>query len=237
MLAEICVVHFVFPLTLPVLNVRLKNRVLIIERDALLRKSYEHIINGSSRHVVVGTVESLEEAFVAIRIVKPELLLVDAAQLKAGELRSLKTTHPYLQIMVWTSVNNAEMVFDFFRAGASGYLLKDGNYHALVSALDELSNGGAPLSSEISRMVVSSFHVNSNSPLTNRETEILNLLAKGKTHKEISSTLAIAKETSRKHVANIYQKLKVKSKAGAIAVASSERFIIPSTKPHQRATS
>jgi DNA-binding NarL/FixJ family response regulator len=208
------------------MNVRLKTRVLIVEQDPLLRQSYEHIINGSSRHVVVGAVENLDEATIAIRISKPELILIDANQTPVQELRKIKIAHAYLLILVWTVSNASDVVFDFFRAGASGYILKDGNYASLIASLDELVNGGAPLSSEISRMVVKSFHVNTDSPLTTRETEILNLLAKGKTHHQISEKLSIARETSRKHLANIYQKLKVKSKAGAISVASSKRFIV-----------
>lgn len=211
------------------MNVRLKMRVLIVENDLLLRQSYEHIINGSARHVVVGAVENIYEASFAIRVSRPELLLVDANQLSATELRNVKIAHPHILIVVWTTANSSDVVFDFFRAGASGYILKDGMFNSLIAGFDELVNGGSPLSSEISRMVVQSFHVNQNSPLTLRETEILNLLAKGKTHNEISKKLSIARETSRKHLANIYQKLKVKSKAGAISVAANKRFIVTNT--------
>jgi DNA-binding NarL/FixJ family response regulator len=211
------------------MNVRLKTRVLVVEQDPLLSQSYEHIINGSTRHVVAAVVENLQEAAFAIRISKPELVLIDACQIAVDELRKLKIAHPHLLIIVWTTVSSPDVVFNFFRAGASGYILKDGNYGSLISSFDELTNGGAPLSSEIARMVVKSFHVNTDSPLTIRETEILNLLAKGKTHREISTKLSIAKETSRKHVANIYQKLAVKSKAGAISVGFSRRFIVASS--------
>ena len=95
----------------------------------------------------------------------------------------------------------------------------------LLSALDEVIKGGAPMSSKIARLVIDNFHVNPNSPLTKRETEILSLIAEGKTYTQISEELFISKETSKTHIKNIYSKLQVKSKSEAIARANMDKLI------------
>lgn len=208
------------------MNVRLKVRVAVIEKDSLLRQSFEYIVNSSAKYTLVRTFESADECVANLRIVKPEILLVDPAQIASGDVADLKARHPYLLIMIWTSVKEPSVVFNFLRAGASGYLLKDDTYHSLLASFDELTNGGGPLSSEISRIIVQSYHVNTDTPLTHRETEVLDLLARGKSYKEISQKLSIAKETSRKHISNIYTKLNVGSRADAISVGLNRKLIV-----------
>jgi DNA-binding NarL/FixJ family response regulator len=95
----------------------------------------------------------------------------------------------------------------------------------LIEAIREVMEGGAPMSTNIARMVVSSFQKNHNSPLTTRETEVLELLAQGKSYSGIAQQLYVDKETIRTHIKNIYWKLEVHSKADAIEKAKKERFI------------
>jgi DNA-binding NarL/FixJ family response regulator len=121
--------------------------------------------------------------------------------------------------------DDSEMVFEALRSGASGYITKSSNYIELLSALEEIVKGGAPMSSKIARFVIESFHVNPNSPLSKRETQILQLISEGKTYSQISEDLFIAKETSKTHIRNIYSKLQVNSKSEALAKATSEKLI------------
>jgi DNA-binding NarL/FixJ family response regulator len=86
-------------------------------------------------------------------------------------------------------------------------------------------NGGAPMSSNIARMVVESFQKNQDTPLTGRETQVLELLSKGKSYTVIADELFIHKETVKSHIKNIYFKLQVHSKADAIEVALKNKFI------------
>ncbi|MEQ8927831.1 MAG: response regulator transcription factor, partial [Fulvivirga sp.] len=86
-------------------------------------------------------------------------------------------------------------------------------------------NGGAPMSSKIAKMVVASFQKNPNSPLSPRETEVLELLAKGKSYSMIADELFVTKETAKSHIKNIYSKLQVNSKSEAIAKATKEKLI------------
>src|SRR5687768_15853870 len=108
---------------------------------------------------------------------------------------------------------------------SSGYITKSANYMELLSALEEIIRGGAPMSSRIARMVIDNYHINPNSPLTKRETTILQLISEGKTYTQISEELFISKETAKTHIKNIYSKLQVNSKSEAIAKANVEKLI------------
>jgi DNA-binding NarL/FixJ family response regulator len=120
---------------------------------------------------------------------------------------------------------DSELVFEALKAGASGYITKSANYMELLSALEEIIRGGAPMSSRIARMVIDNHHINPNSPLTKRETTILQLISEGKTYTQISEELFISKETAKTHIKNIYSKLQVNSKSEALAKASVEKLI------------
>jgi DNA-binding NarL/FixJ family response regulator len=95
----------------------------------------------------------------------------------------------------------------------------------LLEAIDEVENGGAPMSMKIAKMVVNSFQKNTNSPLYLRETQVLELLAQGKSYSTIGDELFITKETAKTHIKNIYSKLEVRSKAEAIAKANEKKYI------------
>jgi DNA-binding NarL/FixJ family response regulator len=137
----------------------------------------------------------------------------------------IKDKWPSTDIIMVTVYEDSDMVFEALKSGASGYITKSANYLELLAALEEISRGGAPMSSKIARMVIDNFHVNPNSPLTKRETEILQLISEGKTYTQISEQLFISKETSKTHIKNIYAKLQVKCKSEAIAKANSEKLI------------
>jgi DNA-binding NarL/FixJ family response regulator len=124
-----------------------------------------------------------------------------------------------------TIYENSELVFQALCAGASGYITKNSNHTELLSAIKELIQGGAPMTSNIAKMVVKSFQKNPNSPISARETEVLELLAQGKSYSMIARDLFITKETAKSHIKNIYAKLQVNSKSEAIAKATREKLI------------
>ena len=124
--------------------------------------------------------------------------------------------------MICTVHEEEDKIFDALAAGASGYILKDTKPQELITAIQELVNGGAPMSSKIARRVVTSFRQketekndNHLEGLSSREFEILELLVKGQLYKEIATQLNIAQETVRKHVYNIYKKLHVNNRVEA----------------------
>lgn len=207
----------------------IKKRVLIVEDDKEIRNSFNVIVNSSPKFFVVSSYGSCEDAIKHMNADKPDIVLMDI-ELPGGMngikgAKVIKDKWPNTDIIMVTVYEDSDMVFEALKSGASGYITKSANYLELLAALDEISKGGAPMSSKIARMVIDNFHVNPNSPLTKRETEILQLIAEGKTYTQISEQLFISKETSKTHIKNIYAKLQVKCKSEAIAKANSEKLI------------
>lgn len=205
-----------------------KKRVLIVEDDQEIRNSFTLIVNSSQKFTVVNAYGNCEGAIENIHRDKPEIVLMDIELPGMNGIQGtkiIKDKNPHIDIIMVSVYEDSDLVFEALKAGASGYITKSSNYMELLSALEEIIKGGAPMSSRIARMVIDNFHVNPNSPLTKRETEILQLISEGKTYTQISEELFISKETSKTHIKNIYSKLQVNSKSEAIAKANLEKLI------------
>jgi len=203
-------------------------RVMLVEDDLEILNSFGLIVNSSSKFTVVSGYGNGEEAISNLQRDRPEIVLMD---IELPGINGIQTTKimkdklPSADIVMVTVYEDSDLVFEALKAGASGYITKSANYMELLSALEEITKGGAPMSSRIARMVIDNFHVNPNSPLTKRETEILQLISEGKTYTQISEELFISKETSKTHIKNIYSKLQVTCKSEAIAKANLEKLI------------
>jgi len=205
-----------------------KTRIVIIEDDQLIRESFASLLNESDSLECVKTFESCEDALKEIEELNADLILMDI-QLPGMSgiegIKKIKKKIPEIDIIAVTVHEDPQYVFDALCAGASGYLTKNISPEHLIKAIFEVINGGAPMSTYIARMVINSFHKNSSSPLSPRETEVLQLLAKGKSYTMIADQLFINKETVRSHIKNIYIKLEVNSKAAALDKATREKLI------------
>ncbi len=205
-----------------------KKRVLIVEDDAEIRNSFVHIVNSSDKFGVVNAYGSSEDAIKHLNHDKPDYVLMDIQLPGMSGIQCskvIKDKSPSTEIIMVTVYEDNDQVFEALKSGATGYITKSSNHLELLSALDEISRGGAPMSSKIARMVIDNFHINPNSPLTKRETEILSLISEGKTYTQISEQLFISKETSKTHIKNIYAKLQVNSKSQALARAAQDKLI------------
>lgn len=205
-----------------------RKRVLIVEDDQEIRNSFTTIVNSSQSFQVINAYGSCEDAIKHIGADKPDYVLMDIELPGMNGIKGtkiIKDKHPHIEIVMVTVYEDSDLVFEALKAGASGYITKSANYQELLAALDEISRGGAPMSSKIARLVIDNFHINPNSPLTKRETEILQLISEGKTYTQISEELFISKETSKTHIKNIYAKLQVNCKSEALAKAAMEKLI------------
>ncbi|MEO7990330.1 MAG: response regulator transcription factor [Chryseolinea sp.] len=201
---------------------------MIVEDDQEIRNSFTLIVNSSQKFMAVNAYSNCEDALDNLNRDKPEIVLMDIELPGMNGIQGtkiIKDKSPHIDIIMVSVYEDSELVFEALKAGASGYITKSSNYMELLSALEEIMKGGAPMSSRIARMVIDNFHVNPNSPLTKRETEILQLISEGKTYTQISEELFISKETSKTHIKNIYSKLQVNSKSEAIAKANLEKLI------------
>ena len=204
--------------------------VCIVDDNKDIRSALEQIIYMADGYKLVGSCSSAQEAIEIIPRAKPQVVLMDI-NLGDGEsgiecVRELKPENPEVLFMMCTVYEEDEKIFEALNAGANGYILKKTTPVKLLDAIKELYEGGAPMSSQIARKVVNAFQVKNVSEtgsqgksinvLSNRENEILELLAKGMLYKEIASFLFISQETVRKHVYHIYEKLHVNNRVEAI---------------------
>ncbi|MCZ6704210.1 MAG: response regulator transcription factor, partial [Ignavibacteria bacterium] len=159
---------------------------------------------------------------------EPDIILMDIGLPGISGIegiKRIKNIRPNIDILTVTVYDEGEIVFNALCAGATGYLTKNISPQRLIEAIDEVRNGGAPMSTNIARLVIRSFQRSTDSPLTSRETEVLQHLSRGKSYTMIADDLYINKETVRTHIKNIYQKLNVHSKAAAIEKAMKDRLI------------
>ncbi len=202
--------------------------VCIVEDDSVIREGFALLINSTAGFRTIHTYSNCEEALQHLLEDDPDVVLMDIELPGMNGIEGItkiKKIRPQTNIIVITVYENDDLVFKALCAGAGGYLTKNMPPSRLLEAIQEIQNGGAPMSTNVARMVVQSFQKNRNSPLTSRETEVLELLAKGKSYSTIADELFVDKETIRTHIKNIYWKLEVHSKAEAIEKATKERLI------------
>ena len=141
-------------------------------------------------------------------------------------IHELKPKLPDKHFMIFSVLEDEDTIFEALRAGATGYLIKQTDPPEILAAIQELSEGGAPMSGKIARKVIAAFQENTNGKnpsgsanlktLTSREREVLEQLAKGLIYKEIAANVNLSPETVRKHVYNIYLKLHVSNRVEAV---------------------
>ncbi len=203
-------------------------KVAIIEDDETIREGYAFLIGNTTGYKICGTYPSYEEAAKHIAQDDPDVILLDVELPGISgidALPKLKKVLPDTHILILTVYEQELLIFRALGNGAAGYLTKNTPPEKIVSAIHEVMEGGGPMSANIARMVISSFKRNDASPLTRRETEILEQIATGKSRKRIADELFIDLETVKSHIKNIYHKLDVHSKADAIKAARDNKFI------------
>jgi len=172
----------------------------------------------------VGAHSSGEEALKRIPDEKPDVVLMDInlPGMRGIEcVAQLKARSPKAQVLMLTTYDQSDLIFESLRAGAHGYLLKNIDPAELVQAVEQVHAGGAPMSMYIARKVVNHFRQirkpsSEMETLTPREHEILGLLAKGYLYKEIADQLGISISTVRAHLHTVYEKLHVQSRTEAV---------------------
>jgi DNA-binding NarL/FixJ family response regulator len=196
----------------------------IVEDLDEVRDGLKNFISLSQDFKVLDTFKTAEDAVNDLPGLKPDIVIMDInlPGMNGIEcIRQIKDKTPHTQFMMFTVYENDEKVFEALKAGASGYRLKNTGLVQLIESLKELHNGGSPMSSNIARKLVTLFRSEQKEPanldiLSNRENEILQLLAKGLLYKEIAEQLSIAVSTVRQHIHHIYEKLHVQNRTEAL---------------------
>lgn len=200
-------------------------KIAIVEDDSELRRTLVDMLSDVHGWEITAAYPNAEAALPALLKAPPDLVLMDIQMPGMSGIdctAALKSAHPDVTILMLTVYDNSQRVFDALAAGASGYLLKRDVPTRLAEAMDEVLDGGCPISSTVARKVLQHFLKPEPAlpcqeyDLTPRERETIDLLAKGKLYKEIADVLGISTETVRYHLQNIYKKLHVRTRTEAV---------------------
>ena len=197
--------------------------ISIVEDQRALRESLVEWLGNAPGIRCVGAYASAEEALRNLPAQNPDVVLMDINLPGMSGIQCvarLKERLPKTQVVMLTTYDQGDLIFDSLRAGANGYLLKNMPRAELVAAVEQVHAGGSPMSLQIARKVIDHFHRSPQASselgqLTPRERDILRVLAKGYLYKEIAEDLGISMSTVRTHVSAVYEKLHVQSRTEA----------------------
>jgi DNA-binding NarL/FixJ family response regulator len=207
-----------------------KIRVLIAEDHTIVRQGLSALLRSEPDMEVVGEASDGLEAVEMAKKLIPDVVLMDIGMRNLNGVeatRRIKKALPHAQVLALTVYDNEEWIFQVLKAGASGYLIKDSAMTELVSAIKAIREGDSYLSPSISKKVIEEYILRAETGemkrpddlLSEREKEILQLIAEGNSVPEIASRLCISKKTVEAHKAHIMEKLNIHDKVGLIKYA------------------
>ena len=202
-------------------------RVLIVDDHASYVQGLRALMRVQPNMEVVGEAKNGEEAISLATRLQPDIILMDIKMPGSNGIeatRQILSTSPHIGILMFTMFEDDDTVFAALRAGARGYLLKGASKAEILSAIQSVQRGeaifGAPIAKRVMQHFASlsteSIAANSFPELTERELDVLNLMAQHKPNQEIANELGITSKTIRNHVSNILNKLQVVDRAQAI---------------------
>jgi len=203
-------------------------KITIIEDDETIRNGYAYLIGATEGYEVVSSYSSYDEEAKKIITDRTDVVLLDIelpGTNGVDAIPKLKKLLPQCYVLILTVYESEKLIFNALANGASGYLTKNTPSAKIIESIKEVKDGGGPMSINIAKLVIRSFQKNQESPLSRRETQILELIGDGKSRSQIAKELFIDLETVRSHIKNIYVKLDVNSRADAIKMAKQNKLI------------
>jgi len=210
--------------------------IIIVEDQEATRNRLASLLTGQNDYSVMAAVDCAEKALELMVETPPDMIILDLGLpgLSGDKaIKAIKSLSPTVEILIFTVMAEDEQVFSALKAGATGYMLKDAQPLQIIEAIEEIKAGGSPMSFPIARKVLKEFQnfiihdelLEVTSPLTSRETEVLELLYQGNNPTGVADRLFISPHTVSTHIKNIYRKLQVNSCTQAIFEACKMNFI------------
>jgi len=204
--------------------------VLVVDDHAIIRKGVRAVLDLVPDIELIGEAENGIQAIQIDKELSPDVILMDLVMPEMDGIaciKQIKKQRPEARILVLTNFAGEEMIFPAIKAGAMGYHLKDSSPDALIDAIRQVNQGVASLHPSIAKRVLEEFHHSdkqqlSEEPLTQRELEVLRLIAQGYENRDIAEQLVISEATVRTHVSNILGKLHLASRTQAALYALRE---------------
>jgi DNA-binding NarL/FixJ family response regulator len=203
-----------------------KIRVLIADDHPLFRDGLHGLLDSVAETEVVGEAENGEQAVTLAESLQPDVILMDIKMPGINGLQAMReilNTSPHIRILIVSMLEDDDSVFAAMRAGARGYVPKGANQAEMLRAIRAVANGEAIFGPSIAQRLISFFSTSRPliqarifPELTERESEILTLIAQGRTNEDIAGQLVLSLKTVRNHVSNIFSKLQVADRAQAM---------------------
>ncbi|MFD9320154.1 response regulator [Streptomyces sp. NPDC060053] len=216
-------------------------RVLIADDQEMVRQGFTVLLNAHPGIEVVGQAVHGLDAIAKVDELAPDVVLMDIRMPELGGIDAthrITLAHPHIKVLVLTTFDLDEYVYDALRAGASGFLLKDASADRLAEAVRVVAAGDALLAPVITRKLIAEFSRLDGKPraplkervgdLTERETEVLTLIAQGLSNAEIADHLFVAEQTVKTHVGRILVKLGLRDRTQAAVFAYESGLVRPS---------
>jgi DNA-binding NarL/FixJ family response regulator len=199
-------------------------RLLLVDDHPIVREGLAAVLEDEPDFTVVGSIGSAEEALASLAELRPDIILLDLEMPGLGGVEAiprLLAAAPWARIVVFTAYDTEERVLGAIRAGAKGYLLKGAAADEITRAIRAVHQGESHLTPRVAARVVAEVSApGRGTALTDRERQVLRLIAGGQPTKQIASSLSITERTVKFHVASIFNKLGVSSRAEAVAQAA-----------------
>jgi NarL family two-component system response regulator LiaR len=222
-------------------------RVLIAEDHAIVRKGVRTLLSMEKDIDVIGEAANGREAVELVSSLDPDVILMDLVMPELDGIQAIqqiKETHPDAKVLVLTSFATDDKIFPAIKAGALGYLLKDSDPGDLAKAIRQVNAGEYSLHPIIARKVLQELNLSpknrpTTQPLTEREVEVLRMVAQGKSNRQIADELVLSLGTVRAHLSNILAKLHLASRTQATlyalreGLASLEDAALENTEPDE----
>jgi len=216
-------------------------RILIVDDQALVRGGFRVLLDAADDLEVIGEAEDGAQAVEMAAELEPDVILMDIRMPKVDGLEATRqilseAKAPGPRILVLTTFDADEYVYDALRSGASGFLLKDTEPDQLVSAVRVVAAGDALLSPSVTRRLIAEFasrsevrgaHPEELEALTERELEVLTLVAQGLSNNEIAEKLVISPTTSKTHVSRVMMKMHARDRAQLVVIAYESGLVVP----------
>lgn len=212
-------------------------KVLIVESQPLYRKGLLQVLAEEPSISVLGEAQEGKEAVQKTKELRPDVIILNTALPKTGALEAIERIvkqDPQIGVIILTTGERPEEILAAVRLGVRGFLLTDSTFNQLLEAITQVSQGGAFMSSCLCvhllehlkmRLQKEKEEKEPQDKVTPREREVLQLLAKGYTTKEIASTLSISERTAKNHIGNVLRKLEAKNRTQAATMAIKEGIV------------
>ncbi len=207
-----------------------KTRIMIVDDHEVVRMGMRAAFETEPDLTVVGEASNGAEALAKMPVLAPQLILMDVRMEKMNGIeacREIKSRYPDVQILMITSYSDDDAVISSILAGASGYLLKHLSRAELLRSIRQVASGHSLIDTNTKKQAMERLEQMPGSELTEREREVLALVARGYTNKQIADTLYVSEKTARNHVSHILEKLGVSRRSEAAAFAVEHKLVPP----------